>query len=113
MTFWLDAQLSPNLCSWFSSQFPSHLMIPLRDIGLRDASDTTIFFKARDEKAIVITKDSDFVQLVEYYGAPPQVVWLRVGNTSNDALIKILSDRMGDIFTLLDSGSDVIEVRDK
>ena len=58
MTIWLDAQLSPA--------------IALRDLGLRDATDREIFFEARASDAIVMTKDSDFVRLLEEHGAPPK-----------------------------------------
>ena len=40
----------------------------------------------RQGNVIVLTKDSDFVQLLERRGPPPQVVWLTCGNTSNLAL---------------------------
>ena len=38
--------------------------IPLRDLGLRDAPDIGIFQAARKAQAVVISKDSDFVELV-------------------------------------------------
>ena len=38
----------------------------IRDLGLRDATDRQIFQAARAEDgAVVLTKDSDFVALVE------------------------------------------------
>ncbi|MEH1826540.1 MAG: DUF5615 family PIN-like protein [Nostoc sp.] len=33
-----------------------------------------------------MTKDSDFAELVDRFGTPPQVIWLTCGNTSNDRL---------------------------
>jgi len=38
---------------------------------LRDAEDRDIFEKARDQDAVLISKDSDFVELVQRLGAPP------------------------------------------
>ena len=113
MKFWLDAQLSPAIASWINEQFPEHLATALRDLGLRDADDTVIFLKARKENAIVITKDSDFVTLVEYFGTPPQVIWLRCGNTSNVVLQKIFTERLSEIFPLLEKGLSIIELRDR
>ncbi len=43
----------------------------LRDLGLRDAEDTEIFQVAKARRAILMTKDSDFVDLVERLGSPP------------------------------------------
>jgi predicted nuclease of predicted toxin-antitoxin system len=37
-----------------------------------------------------MTKDSDFVDLVERLGPPPQIIWLTCGNTSNLRLREIL-----------------------
>ena len=113
MKFWLDAQLSPAIASWLNEQFPEHHTTALRDLGLRDADDTVIFLKARKENAIVITKDSDFITLVEYFGPPPQVIWLRCGNTSNAALQKIFTERLIEIFPMLEKGLPIIELRDK
>ena len=46
------------------------------DIGLLNASDEEIFFKARDSNAIVLSKDMDFVNLLDKYHSPPKVIWL-------------------------------------
>ena len=57
--------------------------VAIRDLGLRDAEDKEIFEAARQEKAVVMTKDSDFVLLLDKLGPPPQVIWVTCGNTSN------------------------------
>jgi predicted nuclease of predicted toxin-antitoxin system len=38
-----------------------------------------------------MTKDQDFIRLLEVQGPPPQVIWLRLGNTSTGALKQVLS----------------------
>jgi hypothetical protein len=48
-------------------------VVALRDIGLRDAKDRDIFLAAQQANAVVMTKDSDFVALLEHYGPPPQI----------------------------------------
>jgi len=81
VTLWIDAQLSPALASWVTQTFD----IPaaaVRELGMRDAADQEIFEAARKAKATVLTKDSDFVHLLERFGPPPQVIWLTCGNTS-------------------------------
>jgi predicted nuclease of predicted toxin-antitoxin system len=37
-----------------------------------------------------MTKDRDFLHLLCEQGPPPQVIWLRVGNSSNQALQAVL-----------------------
>jgi predicted nuclease of predicted toxin-antitoxin system len=73
MTIWIDAQMSPAIAAWITSNFPVHA-VAIRDLGLRDAEDKEIFEAARRENAIVMTKDNDFVLLLDRLGAPPQVI---------------------------------------
>jgi len=85
VTLWLDAQLSPALALWFSQTY-AVTCSPVRDLGLRDASDREIFLTARTAGSVIVTKDADFVRLLESLGPPPQVVWMTCGNTSNARL---------------------------
>jgi predicted nuclease of predicted toxin-antitoxin system len=57
-----------------------------------------------------MTKDSDFVDLVERLGAPPQIIWLTCGNTSNDRLREILSSTLAEALDLLSSGEKLVEI---
>ena len=65
----------------------------MRNLGLRDARDPEIFLAARTADAIVMTKDADFVDLLERFGPPPRVLWVTCGNTSNARLRDILRAR--------------------
>jgi predicted nuclease of predicted toxin-antitoxin system len=82
MRIWIDAQMSPAIAAWISSNYAVSA-VAIRDLGLRDADDKEIFHAARQEKAVVMTKDSDFVLLLDKLGPPPQVIWVTCGNTSN------------------------------
>jgi predicted nuclease of predicted toxin-antitoxin system len=46
--------------------------VALRDLGLRDETDRAIFFAARGASAILMTKDSDFLRLLDELGSPPK-----------------------------------------
>lgn len=92
-TIWVDAQLSPRLARWLSVNFPVQAFA-LRDVGLRDAEDADIFDQARLANIIVMTKDSDFVDLLDRKGSPPKVIWLTCGNTSESALQTILQENL-------------------
>jgi len=109
MNIWLDAHLSPALASWISSKFEV-TATPLRSLGLRDSSDRKVFLAARDAGAIVMTKDEDFVYLLEELGAPPQIVWLTCGNTSNARLQTILTNAAAKTIELLASGEPLVEI---
>lgn len=109
MIIWLDAQLSPRTACWICSKFPvdAHAV---RDIGLRDADDEEISEAARTAGAVVLTKDSDFIRLLEQRGSPPKVLWLTCGNTSDLALQEILTRHFATALTLLDAGEDLVEI---
>jgi len=73
MILWLDAQLPPALTEFLKDRFEVEA-VALREIGLRDADDNEIFEKARAKRVVLISKDSDFVELVQRLGPPPQLL---------------------------------------
>lgn len=109
MTIWLDAQLPPQLASWIKTEFATDA-IAVRDLSLRDATDGAIFDAARDANAILMSKDSDFVELVLQNGPPPKLIWLTCGNMSNSALQAILKNKLRDAFSLMDRGDAIVEI---
>src|SRR5213593_1318541 len=86
MKLWLDAQFSPDIATWIAERFAIEA-VPVRDVGLRDAADVEIFTAAKQARVVVVTKDSDFSHLIERLGSPPQIIWLRCGNTSFIAFV--------------------------
>lgn len=107
---WLDAQLSPALAPWIAGD----LGIPcvaLRELGLRNASDRRIFEEARLAGATVLTKDSDFVVLQGQLGAPPRIIWITCGNTSNTHLRALLASALPKAMALLQAGDALVEIR--
>jgi predicted nuclease of predicted toxin-antitoxin system len=108
-TIWIDAHLSTAIATWITDTFEI-TAIALRDLGLRDAEDLEIFEAAKAQGAILMTKDSDFVDLVDRLGAPPQIIWLTCGNTSNSRLCEILSSTFPEALALLRSGEKLVEI---
>ncbi len=106
----IDAQLSPHLAVWISQQFGIEAF-SVKFLGLRDAEDITIFEKARELEAIVITKDDDFVRLINQKGSPPKIIWVTCGNTSNERMKQILVQHLQNALTLLET-SDLVEIAD-
>ena len=110
MIIWVDAQLSPELATWIHRHFQVEATA-LRDVGLRDARDPMIFQKAKEAGATVMTKDKDFVDLLHRLGPPPQIIWITAGNTSNEAMKKILSSALPAGIEMLRKGESLIEIR--
>jgi predicted nuclease of predicted toxin-antitoxin system len=111
MKFWIDAQLSPALAPWITDTFAVEAFSVQR-LGLRDASDEEIFFAARAEKAVVITKDQDFVQLLEQLGPPPKVIWVTCGNISNAQMRDVLLQNFQSALLHLQEGKSLVEIPD-
>ena len=112
MILWLDAQLPPVLARWINSQRFGLEAVPVRDIGLRDATDREIFRQARQAGALVMTKDRDFIDLLNQQGPPPRVIWLRLGNSSNAALQGVLRTTLSVAVDLLKGGEPWVEIRE-
>ena len=111
MILWLDAQLPPSIARWIQTTFGVEAH-PVRDFGLRDAKDTEIFQEARTAQVVVMTKDHDFVELLERLGPPPRVLWVTCGNTSNTQLKEILVGSLPAALRLLEQGERLVEISD-
>ena len=59
-----------------------------------------------------MTKDRDFVQLLERAGPPPQVIWITCGNTSNARMREILRGTIANALVLLREGDPFVEITD-
>ena len=87
MKLLLDENLSPRLIAMITPAWPDSVHV--RDVGLAAADDDTVWAYAG--------KDADFRQRSFLLGPPPQVVWLRVGNRSTDALGALLLAHVEDL----------------
>jgi len=109
MKIWVDAHLSPAIATWITDRFGVE-SVALRDLGLRDAEDAEIFEAAKAQGAIIMTKDRDFLDLVDRLSSPPQIIWLTCGNTSNIRLREILSETLPRALELLAAGEALVEI---
>ena len=110
-TIWIDAHLSPAIATWINNTFEDISAFALRDLGLRDAEDLEIFEAAKAQEVIFLTKDSDFIDLVERKDAPPKIIWLTCGNTSNARLKEILSATLQNALELLQRSEKIVEIK--
>ncbi|MEM9449222.1 MAG: DUF5615 family PIN-like protein [Cyanobacteria bacterium P01_E01_bin.6] len=108
-SIWVDAHLSPAIATWITNNFEV-TAVALRDLGLRDAEDPEIFEAEKSQDVIFLTKDRDFVDLVDRLGTPPQIIWLTCGNTSNARLREILASVLPTALEILRSGEPLVEV---
>jgi predicted nuclease of predicted toxin-antitoxin system len=110
---WLDAQLPPALAPWISTTFGVNCSA-VRDLGLRDAEDQAIFDAARAASDVVIlSKDSDFLEMLLRLGPPPRLLWLRCGNVTNRRLKQLLTEVFPEALKWLAAGEAVVELGDR
>lgn len=112
MIFWIDAQLPPGLASWLSLNFQVEALA-LVELGLRDANDASIFDRARSADVVLVSKDSDFVELVSRHGPPPRLLWVTCGNATNTRLRGVFTSVFGDACSLLEEGRAIVEIGDR
>jgi predicted nuclease of predicted toxin-antitoxin system len=98
--------LSPAIAAWLSNEF-GVAAVPLRDLGLRDAEDPVIFAAARIATAVIMTKDYDFVQLLERLGPP---LGSLAGIPRNARMRELLHVAWPRIRELLDAGESLVEI---
>ena len=110
MKIWLDAHLSPAIAGWIDRVIQDVEAASVLDMGLHEAEDIAIFERARAANAIFITKDIDIAHLLNRFGPPPKVIWLRCGNTSNARLRDILEHSLSLALEMLEGGEDLVEI---
>ncbi|HMO50954.1 MAG TPA: DUF5615 family PIN-like protein [Kiritimatiellia bacterium] len=108
MKFLVDAQLPPALAAWLVQH--GHEASAVRDLGLRDASDSAIWALAERGQWIIVTKDEDFADRVMQSPQGPSVIWLRIGNCVNRVLFARLEPLLPDILRELSAGQRLVEV---
>jgi len=107
--FLIDTQLPKALALWLQQRGyeAEHVL----DIGLGQGKDNPIWHYAQQRGAIVISKDEDFAEWVRRGRPGPQVVWLRIGNSSKRALLSWLDPLWPAVLVRLEEGDRLVEVR--
>jgi len=84
--------------------------VHVSDLGMEDAEDAVIWHHAVSNKAVVITKDEDFAARIQMKADGPAIVWLRVGNCSNRALLRWFGPMLPHILVSLRQGEKLVEI---
>jgi predicted nuclease of predicted toxin-antitoxin system len=90
-----DEQLSEELVRLLADVFPDCLHVRL--VGAGGVADPAVWQLAREHNCVLVTKDEDFHRLSVLRGAPPKVVWLRLGNCATEDIARLLTQRADDI----------------
>ncbi len=104
MKLLFDENLSFKLAARLNVEYPSSSHVRL--VGLRGASDQTIWKYARDNGFILVSKDDDFRDLSLVRGPPPKVILLTVGNDSTQRIEKLLQSKRKEIEEFVTTGPE-------
>ena len=109
MRFLVDAQLPPVLARFLEAQ--GHEARAVREVGLREADDSAIWAFAERDGWIIVTKDEDFPGRAFNSRTAPQIVWLRIGNSTKRVLLAWFAPLLPDVLRELAAGHRIVEVR--
>ncbi|MDX1957824.1 MAG: DUF5615 family PIN-like protein [Leptospiraceae bacterium] len=82
-----DANLSPELVSMLADLFPNSQHVFTYSL---EKDDKEIWEFAFKENLIIVTKDEDFANILERFGAPPKVILIKRGNCPTKTIESIL-----------------------
>src|SRR5688572_3200572 len=109
MNFLVDNQLPLKLARHLTMR--GHDARHVLDIGLERADDPEVWARAAADGCAVFSKDEDFVFLANRPGDTGQLVWVRIGNCRNAALLAAIDRVLDAIVAALTSGQRIVEVR--
>jgi len=108
LRFLVDAQLPPKLARRLAEE--GHRAEHVVDIGLGIAADRAIWAYASTNDCVVVSKDQDFADLARRDPEGPQVVWIRLGNTTSLALWRALRPIWPEVLAGLERGERLVEI---
>ncbi len=106
MRLLFDQNLSPKLAEYFKNSFAGSQH--LQNLNLNKSSDTSVWEFAKSNEFTIVTKDSDFNDLVSFFGFPPKVIWIRRGNCSTTDIKKLIENNSDKISAFIDDDANGI-----
>ena len=98
----ISHRVLPRIANIFADS--THVMLEKLD----EASDLEVWEFAEANNYTIVTKDSDFNDLVIFKGIPPKVIWLKIGNCKVVEIEKILKEYEQTIKVFLDEEESAI-----
>ena len=107
MKFLVDNRLPAALARWLSAKGfeAAHVL----DLKLNESDDERIWAHAAAHGMVVISKDDDFQNRATHRGTV-QVVWVRLGNCRNKALLDTFEQQLPAVISALERGASVVEL---
>ena len=89
-----------------------HEATHVADLGMQAAHDRDIWNQAFAMKAVLVSKDEDFVTMRALRSQGPAVVWVRVGNATRRMLIARFAAALPGVLAALERGETIVQIAD-
>lgn len=100
MKLLFDHNLSWRLVTDLADIYPNSAHV--YKINLFEVDDRTVWQYAREQDYIIVTKDADFNDLMQLYGYPPKIIWIRKGNCSTKQIEVTLREDLSAVQRLIE-----------
>ena len=88
MKLLFDENLSFRLVAALADLYPESRHV--REAELLGADDLSVWNYAAEHGFLLASKDTDFYERSLVFGAPPKIIWLRIGNSTVNETIMLL-----------------------
>jgi predicted nuclease of predicted toxin-antitoxin system len=109
MKFLVDNQLPRMLAAYLARR--GHQSKHVIDLALDEADDIELWSYCNREATILVSKDADFLYFADRPNDVGRLLWVRLGNCRNTALIETF-DRLHDAVILaFEAGQRIVELQ--
>lgn len=112
LEFLIDFNLPPKMAAWLKDGFNVSAK-SFQELGFDTTPDVEVYKIAAKKLNIIVitTKDVDFIDYQKITGGPPKVLYISVGNISNENLKKLIQHKFAEILQLfLQPDTSFIEI---
>ena len=88
MKLFFDQNISFRIIARLEEIFPGSTQVAR--LGIEGSSDLSLWNYAKENGFTIVTFDADFIDIATLKGAPPKIIWLRMGNSSTAEIADIL-----------------------
>lgn len=106
MKLLFDENLSPKLCRMLED-----LEVKLSHVStlkLNETPDQTIWKYARRTGHMIVTRDRDFIELANRFGAPPKVFVILLPNPTSVAIANVIRDNFKQLKLYYEAANDTV-----
>jgi predicted nuclease of predicted toxin-antitoxin system len=100
----LEENLSAHLVELLAEVYPGSASV--LSLGLGGVSDDLVWDYAKQHEFTIVSKDSDFFDRSTVSGAPPKVIWVRLGNCSTREMERVLRSKAQAVRRFIEDGQE-------